>query len=145
MAKMPGVERCSPQAAKKGHVHRMPPRALLTCLHEGCPKCQERAGSPSQCHCAAADLSHCSDAPAAWRWPAGRRYRDDPTIFAWDLINEPRCNCFPKKLPPTSRVGRASRAAAAPECADKHHGARAKTAPMQGWARQPLQESTFQV
>lgn len=22
----------------------------------------------------------------------GRKYSEDPTIFAWDLINEPRCN-----------------------------------------------------
>ncbi len=25
----------------------------------------------------------------------GRLYRDDPTIFAWDLINEPRCSACP--------------------------------------------------
>lgn len=30
---------------------------------------------------------------------AGVKYRDDPTIFAWDLMNEPRCNCFPSALP----------------------------------------------
>ena len=29
----------------------------------------------------------------------GIMYKDDPTIFAWDLINEPRCNCFATWLP----------------------------------------------
>lgn len=24
----------------------------------------------------------------------GRMYREDPTIFAWDLLNEPRCECW---------------------------------------------------
>ncbi len=29
-------------------------------------------------------------------WLYTRRYRDDPTIFAWNLINEPRCQkCVP--------------------------------------------------
>ena len=28
----------------------------------------------------------------------GIRYKDDPTIFAWDLLNEPRCNCHPTTL-----------------------------------------------
>ncbi|KAK9821607.1 hypothetical protein WJX81_006064 [Elliptochloris bilobata] len=32
----------------------------------------------------------------------GRRYKDDPALFGWDLINEPRCNCFPEILPPQS-------------------------------------------
>ena len=48
----------------------------------------------------------------------GRRYRDDPTIFAWDLINEPRCNCFPKKLPPTSEWGMLE-GGCSPKCANK--------------------------
>lgn len=29
----------------------------------------------------------------------GIRYGDDPTIFAWNLMNEPRCDCFPASLP----------------------------------------------
>ena len=33
---------------------------------------------------------------------AGRRYKDDPALFGWDLINEPRCNCFPEILPAQS-------------------------------------------
>ena len=32
-------------------------------------------------------------------WCAGVKYGDDPTIFAWNLMNEPRCNCFPSALP----------------------------------------------
>ena len=24
----------------------------------------------------------------------GRLYRDDAAIFAWDLLNEPRCDCW---------------------------------------------------
>ena len=28
----------------------------------------------------------------------GQLYRDDPTILAWDLINEPRCETW--KVPP---------------------------------------------
>ena len=24
----------------------------------------------------------------------------DPTIFAWDMLNEPRCDCFPITIPP---------------------------------------------
>lgn len=34
--------------------------------------------------------------------PPGRRYKDDPALFGWDLINEPRCDCFPEILPPQS-------------------------------------------
>ena len=49
---------------------------------------------------------------------AGRRYRDDPTIFGWDLINEPRCNCFPSKLPPPSEWDTLE-GACSPKCADK--------------------------
>nr|QOL01199.1 putative extracellular protein TR9_011a [Trebouxia lynnae] len=43
-----------------------------------------------------------------------RLYRDDPTIFAWDLMNEPRCDCFPDFIPvPDSYVS------CRPECAEK--------------------------
>ena len=49
---------------------------------------------------------------------AGRRYRDDPTIFGWDLINEPRCNCFPKKLPPIAEWDDMD-GPCSPKCADK--------------------------
>ena len=49
---------------------------------------------------------------------AGRRYRDDPTIFGWDLINEPRCNCFPKKLPPIAEWDNMD-GPCSPKCADK--------------------------
>ncbi|KAK9837678.1 hypothetical protein WJX74_002813 [Apatococcus lobatus] len=28
----------------------------------------------------------------------GIQYKNDPTIFAWDLLNEPRCNCHPTTL-----------------------------------------------
>lgn len=47
----------------------------------------------------------------------GRKYRDDPTIFGWDLINEPRCNCFPSKLPPPSEWD-SLEGACSPKCAD---------------------------
>ena len=41
-------------------------------------------------------------------------YKNDPTIFAWDLLNEPRCTCYPSQttniaaLPPSCQ----------PSCAD---------------------------
>ncbi|EIE20480.1 glycoside hydrolase [Coccomyxa subellipsoidea C-169] len=48
----------------------------------------------------------------------GRRYRDDPAIFGWDLINEPRCNCFPSKLPPSSEWDTLE-GSCSPTCANK--------------------------
>lgn len=43
-----------------------------------------------------------------------RLYKDDPNIFAWDLMNEPRCDCFPDFIPvPDSYVS------CRPECAKK--------------------------
>ncbi|KAK9848172.1 hypothetical protein WJX84_006623, partial [Apatococcus fuscideae] len=42
----------------------------------------------------------------------GRVYKDDPAIFAWDLINEPRCNCFPSSWPPPESIS-----SCRPECA----------------------------
>lgn len=44
----------------------------------------------------------------------GRLYKDDPTIFAWDLINEPRCDCFPEQIPPPPEL-----VSCRPECAVK--------------------------
>lgn len=44
----------------------------------------------------------------------GRLYKDDPTIFAWDLINEPRCDCFPDKIPAPPEL-----VSCRPECAEK--------------------------
>lgn len=44
----------------------------------------------------------------------GRLYKDDPTIFAWDLINEPRCDCFPDKIPAPPEM-----VSCRPECAGK--------------------------
>ncbi|KAK9861966.1 hypothetical protein WJX84_012076 [Apatococcus fuscideae] len=43
-----------------------------------------------------------------------RLYKDDPTIFAWDLMNEPRCDCFPEEFPPP-----VSMTSCRPECAHK--------------------------
>lgn len=53
-----------------------------------------------------------------WAEYAGRRYRDDPAIFGWDLINEPRCNCFPSKLPPSSEWDTLE-GSCSPGCANK--------------------------
>ena len=44
----------------------------------------------------------------------GRMYRDDPTIFAWDLMNEPRCDCFPDEIPAPPEL-----VSCRPECAQK--------------------------
>ena len=44
----------------------------------------------------------------------GRLYRDDPTIFAWDLMNEPRCDCFPDEIPAPPEL-----VSCRPECAQK--------------------------
>ena len=44
----------------------------------------------------------------------GRLYKEDPTIFAWDLINEPRCDCFPDKIPAPPEL-----VSCRPECAVK--------------------------
>ena len=30
---------------------------------------------------------------------SGRAYRDDATIFAWDLVNEPRCETWRVRAP----------------------------------------------
>lgn len=43
-----------------------------------------------------------------------RLYKDDPTIFAWDLMNEPRCDCFPDSIPVPDSV-----VSCRPECAQK--------------------------
>lgn len=29
----------------------------------------------------------------------GKVYKDDPAVFGWDLMNEPRCDCFPESIP----------------------------------------------
>ncbi|KAK9814994.1 hypothetical protein WJX73_004261 [Symbiochloris irregularis] len=47
----------------------------------------------------------------------GRLYRDDPTIFAWDLMNEPRCDCFPDQIPAPPEM-----VSCRPECAGKIQG-----------------------
>lgn len=44
----------------------------------------------------------------------GRLYKEDPTIFAWDLINEPRCDCFPDTIPAPPEL-----ISCRPECAQK--------------------------
>lgn len=44
----------------------------------------------------------------------GRLYKEDPVIFAWDLINEPRCDCFPEKIPAPPEL-----VSCRPECAGK--------------------------
>ena len=31
---------------------------------------------------------------------SGIQYKNDPTIFAWNLMNEVRCECFPVTLYP---------------------------------------------
>ncbi len=59
----------------------------------------------------------------------GRLYKDDPTIFAWDLINEPRCDCFPDKIPAPPEL-----VSCRPECAGK----------MQACSHSSLQKSKMQ-
>lgn len=42
---------------------------------------------------------------------SGRKYRDDATIFAWDLVNEPRCETWrvsAKLLPDLKRAAGSS-------------------------------------
>ena len=55
----------------------------------------------------------------------GRVYKDDPTIFAWDLMNEPRCDCFPDSIPPPPHL-----VSCRPECATK----------MQVWPRLQIRD-----
>lgn len=89
-------------------------RQVTCCMLLGCKIC--RGGSPS---CLP---QHSSTLHAGFHLCVflleGRRYRDDPAIFGWDLINEPRCNCFPSKLPPSSEWEHLE-GSCSPKCADK--------------------------
>ena len=60
--------------------------------------------------------SRCALAPAQRFYAPGLWLQDDPTIFAWDLMNEPRCDCFPHAIDP-SNLG-ALPLGCQPQCAD---------------------------
>ncbi len=45
---------------------------------------------------------------------SGVVYKNDPTIFAWDLLNEPRCTCYPSQTTNLATLP----ASCQPSCAD---------------------------
>lgn len=74
--------------------------------------CLPSFSKPFCCLCfPSLDLRHCH---ALQNTYTGTLYKNDNTIFAWDLMNEVRCECFPASLYPAFPTN----AECLPSCAD---------------------------